>query len=488
MLGLKAVPERVEAWINGRFQQVSSGKYFEIHNPSSGEVLSSVACCQQAEIDLAVRSSREALEKWRSLPSRSRGLMLRKMAEELESRCDEFALVETLNCGKPLSEAKQDVIKSAESFAFYSELSDKLFGKTIPISSGYHSYTIIEPRGVTAHISPWNYPLRLSVRSLAPALASGNSAVLKPSEYTPLTAIMLAQLFKECGLPDGLLNVVTGLGKEAGAFLAQHSGIQQISFTGSVPTGIEVARIAASNIIPCTLELGGKSANIVFADADLEAAVQGAKKAIFANSGQVCCAGSRLFVQSRMKDELLSKLAKEAKEMSIGAGLSNPQMGPLISKEQHQKVLNYIELGKTEGAKLRAGGNALKGGKYENGYFVEATIFDEVKAEMRIAREEIFGPVLCTFEFEEEAEVLELANASEYGLVAGIWTKDLDRAHKLAAGLEVGQVYINDFFGGAVANPFGGCKKSGFGRERGVEAFDNYTQVKSVCIKFHQDS
>lgn len=483
ILGSQNLPSVLGSWIDGSYIDGHSGRQFTVHNPSTGAALTKLDCANTDQVNRAVESSREAFSVWRRIPHRKRGLMLRHLADEMDAHAAEFAHMETLNTGKSLSESLQDVKKSAEAFAFYSELADKTFGRSIPISDDYHSYTRLEPRGVTVHISPWNYPLRLAVRSLAPALACGNTVILKPSEHTPLTALMLAELFQSCGFPEGVMNIVCGVGEDCGAALAGHPDINHVAFTGSVPSGITVARLAAGNVVPAVLELGGKSANIVFADCDIDLAVAGVLKGIFTNAGQVCCSGSRLVVQESIKDEFVGRLVAAAEAMSVGPGINNPDMGPLITKEQHQRVLEFIRKGQEEGAVVLTGGQQLSGGKYESGFFIQPTIFDNVRNSMHIAREEIFGPVLCAIPFKDDAEALAIANDSPYGLVAGIWTSNLSRAHRLSAELEVGQVFVNDFFSGSIANPFGGYKRSGFGRERGVEALENYTQVKSVCIK-----
>jgi acyl-CoA reductase-like NAD-dependent aldehyde dehydrogenase len=396
---------------------------------------------------------------------------------------EELAVLETLNNGKPLREARDDVVKSAEAFEFYAGLADKLFGSTIPISPQYLSYTLREPMGVTAHISPWNYPLRLSVRSVAPALAAGNTVVLKPAEETPLTAIRLARVLSEAGLPDGVFNVVPGTGPEAGASLVDHPLVRHISFTGSVETGVHVMQRAARRVVPLTLELGGKSPNIVLADADIDLALTGAIQAIFTNAGQVCCAGSRLLLEDTIYQQFVEQLIERARRLRLGPGLDDPDMGPLISEAHRQRVLSYVALGEKEGCTVLLGGQAPQHPACRSGYFVEPTLLAGVPNSARVAQEEIFGPVLTIFRFRTEEEAIQLANDSPYGLVAGVWTSNLSRAHTLAARLQAGQVYINDFFSGSVASPFGGYKQSGFGRERGVEALHHYTQVKSVCVR-----
>lgn len=393
--------------------------------------------------------------------------------------------MESLDSGKPLRQAQADIESSAQYFEFYAGAADKLYGHTIPLGSRYLDYTVREPIGVTGHITPWNYPLAVATRGIAPALAAGNTVVHKPAEQTPLTALRLGELALEAGVPPGVLNVVPGFGPEAGAALAKHPGINHLTFTGSVETGTLVMQMAAENVIPVTLELGGKSPNIVFADADVEPAIKGALQAIFQNSGQTCSAGSRLLLQEPIHDRFVSALAKETERLRLGHGLTDPDLGPLVSEEQLQRVLHYLEIGKREGATVVTGGARAEGEGLERGFFVRPTLFDDVHASMRIAQEEIFGPVLTILTFRDPEQALQIANDNPYGLVAGIWTRDIGKAHYLAARIKAGQIYINNYFGGGVAAPFGGYKKSGFGREKGLEALDHYTQVKNVCISLN---
>ncbi|TMF77352.1 MAG: aldehyde dehydrogenase family protein [Chloroflexi bacterium] len=477
-----SVPAEWSPWIGGR-ETRTDVEYDPVINPATGAVLCRVARCGTAEIDFAARAADAALAGWAGMPTAERGRMLMRVARHVRECETELALLETLNNGKPLREARDDVVKSAEAFEFYAGLSDKLFGSTIPISPQYLSYTLREPLGVTAHIAPWNYPLRLAVRSVAPALAAGNTVVLKPAEETPLTALRLARVLAEAGLPDGVFNVVPGSGSDAGAALVDHPLIRHISLTGSVETGVRVMQRAARRVVPLTLELGGKSPNIVLADADLDLALEGTIKAIFTNAGQVCCAGSRLLLEDSIYQEFLDRLIERARQLRVGPGLEDPDMGPLISEAHRHRVLSYVALGQQEGATLLLGGKPPDDPGCQYGYFLEPTLLAGMSNATRVAQEEIFGPVLTIFRFRTEMEAIQLANDSPYGLVAGVWTADLNRAHGFAARLQAGQVYINDFFSGSVASPFGGYKQSGFGRERGVEALDHYTQVKSVCVR-----
>lgn len=483
---LLAARDRVRAFwplfIGGEEVHAGTGLAFPVEDPATGKRLCEVSRGGAREIDLAVKAARAALPAWSAMPTARRAQILIDAADRMAASADDLALVECLSNGKPLSEARTDVLRSADGFRFYAGFVDKMFGTTIPISPAFLNYTVREPVGVTAHIAPWNYPLRLAMRSVAPALAAGNTVVLKPSEETPLSALYAARILLEAGVPAGVFNVVAGFGDEAGQALAGHPDVNQISFTGSVETGVKVMCRAAANIVPVTLELGGKSPNIVFADADIDAAVAGALKAIFSNAGQVCCAGSRLLLDRAIYDRFLERLVEATKKLTVGPGLGEPDMGPLISERQRTSVLAYVDLAKQEGGEIILGGSIPDSPSCKLGYFVEPTLVCRLSNEARASQEEIFGPVLTILRFDGDDEAVRIANDSSYGLVAGIWTESLRRAHKVAQQLRVGQVYVNDFFNGTVASPFGGFKKSGFGRERGLEALEHYTQVKSVCL------
>lgn len=470
-------------WLRGTHKAARAGEYLPVRNPATGEILCHVARADANDVDDAVAAAANAATHWAALPTQERGRIIFEIARRLRQSTEELGTIECLNSGKPLREARQDVEKCAAAFEFYGGLCDKLFGSTIPVSPGFLNYTVREPVGVTAHIAPWNYPLRLAVRSVAPALACGNTVVLKPAEQTPLTVLRLGEILADAGVPDGVYNVVPGLGHEAGAALAGHPRIHHVSFTGSVAAGIDVMQRAAQNVVPVTLELGGKSPNIVFADADLERALDGAIKAIFVNAGQVCCAGSRLLLEETIYDEFIERLIQRSAQLQLGPGIEDPDMGPLISESQQQRVLEYIEIGRSEGGQLLAGGGVPSAPACRAGYFVEPTILAGVTNAARVSREEIFGPVLTVYPFKDETEAVELANDNPFGLVAGVWTTSLRRAHEVAARIKAGQVYVNDFFSASVACPFGGYKRSGFGRERGIEAMQHYTQVKSVCVR-----
>ena len=471
------------AWIDGRESPPAGGQEIAVVDPSFGRVVCGAARGGAADVDRAVAAARAALPAWAELPVARRRRLLIDAADRIAAHAETLAVLETSSSGKPLRESRQDALKCAEAFEFYSGVADKLFGRSIPISPEYLNYTIREPIGVTAHIVPWNFPLRLAVRSVAPALAAGNTVVLKPAEQTPLSVLHLGQVLAEAGLPAGVYNVVPGYGPEAGAALSGHPGINQLSFTGSMPTGIQVMQAAARNVVPVTLELGGKSPNIVFADADFDYALAGVSKAIFTNAGQVCLAGTRLLLQEAAYDAFVAKLVERTARLSVGPGMDDPDMGPLISEPQRRRVLEYIDIGRGEGAEVLIGGGVPDSPRCAQGYFVEPTLLHNVTNAARVAREEIFGPVLTILRFRDEEEAVRLANDSDYGLVAGVWTSNLDRAHKVAARLQAGQVFINDYFSGSVASPFGGYKRSGFGRERGLEAMEHYTQVKSVCAR-----
>ncbi|WP_433632926.1 aldehyde dehydrogenase family protein [Halomicrococcus sp. NG-SE-24] len=475
--------ETYDLLIDGEFVNAADGERFETVNPATEDTLAKVARGRQEDIDAAVDAATDAFAEWRSTAPQERGRILNRLAAKIRDEKDRLAELETLDNGKPLWHAEADVETCARYFEYYAGAADKVHGKSIPLTDEYTDYTIREPLGVTGQIIPWNLPTNIFGRSVAPALATGNVAVVKPAEQTPLTALEVGRLASEAGVPDGVLNVVPGFGGEAGAALSAHPDVDGISFTGSVPTGIEVAQTALENVTNVHLELGGKSPNLVFPDADFEKAIESTKTSIFANAGQVCSAGSRLLVHEDIHDEFVDRLVERTKEVSIGAGIDGPEMGPLVSEEQFEKVTKYLEVGREEVGEPIVGGDVLD----QDGYFVEPTIFDGVDNDMRIAQEEIFGPVLSVIEFSDEQESFEIANDVEYGLVAGIHTENVGRAHRFAREVDAGQVYVNEWFAGGEETPFGGFKKSGFGREKGLDAIDSYTQTKNVCTYIGQD-
>jgi aldehyde dehydrogenase (NAD+) len=460
-----------------------SGEWLATRDPATGEELAKVARGAAEDVDRAARAAAAAFEDWADREPSERGRILAAIAAGIRARAEELARMESLDNGKPLSQARGDIEMSAKYFEFYAGLADKLLGTTIPLGPKYHAYADHAPFGVTAHISPWNAPLHQAVRGVAPALAAGNVAVLKPSEETPLSCAALGPLAGECGLPPGVLNIVQGTGAEAGAALSRHPLVRRISFTGSVATGIDVMHAAADRVVPLTLELGGKSPNIVFADADLEEAAAGAWTAIYYNAGQTCSAGSRLLVERSVQSELVERLVTRNAQARLGPGIEDPDVGPLTTADQFAKVREYLRVGAQEGAKVASGGSAAEGGELGRGHFIEPTIFDDASNDMRIAQEEIFGPVLTVIPFDSDEEAVRIANDSRYGLVAGVWTADVGRAHSVSRKLEVGTVFVNNWFGGGLQVPFGGYKQSGFGREKGVDALYEYVQAKAVTIK-----
>jgi aldehyde dehydrogenase (NAD+) len=470
-------------FIGGREVEHASGEWLVTRDPATGEELAKVARGGAEDVDRAVRDAASAFEDWADREPSERGRILAAIAAGIRAHGEELARVETLDNGKPLSQARGDIEMSANYFEFYAGLADKLLGTTIPLGPRYHAYADHAPFGVTAHITPWNAPLHQAVRGVAPALAAGNVAVLKPSEETPLSCAALGPLAGECGLPPGVLNIVQGTGAEAGAALSRHPLVRRISFTGSVATGIDVMHAAADRVVPLTLELGGKSPNIVFADADLEEAAAGAWTAIYYNAGQTCSAGSRLLVERSVQAEMVERLVARNAGARLGPGIEDPDVGPLTTADQFAKVREYLRAGAEEGAKVASGGAAADAGELGRGYFIEPTIFDDASNQMRIAQEEIFGPVLTVIPFDSDEEATRIANDSRYGLVAGVWTADLSRAHRVSRRLEVGTVFVNNWFGGGLQVPFGGYKQSGFGREKGVDALYEYVQAKAVTIK-----
>ena len=482
---LKSQPKKL--FIGGRWTDAADGKTFETLDPSTGEILARVAEAAAEDVDRAVAAARKSFDRgtWRDLPPSERAAALWKIGDMIEERATELAQLETLDNGMPINDALLfHAPLAAATFRYYAGWVTKLDGATQQVSlpGKYLSYTLREPIGVVGQIIPWNFPLLMAAWKLAPALACGNSVVLKPSEETPLSALMLAELIQQAEVPDGVVNVVPGRGEIAGARLAAHSDVDKIAFTGSTEVGKLIARASAdSNLKRVSLELGGKSPNIVFADADLTRAVSGAFFGIFFNQGQVCSAGSRLFVQEKVYDQTLDELLKTVAETRIGPGIDPvTQMGPLVSKTHMERVLGYISVGNREGARLLAGGGRPAG--LDSGYFVKPTVFAHVDSNMRIAREEIFGPVVSAIPFTDEDDLVAKANSTIYGLVAGVWTSNVARAHRVAHALKAGTVYVNCYHIVDPVTPWGGYKQSGWGRELGPHALDLYTEIKNVIV------
>ena len=473
--------------INGERVAASDGGAFDVFDPSTGDVFATVAKATKADIDRAVETAHAAFEgkAWGGMLPAERGRIMQRIAAALREQVEELATLESRDNGKPLKQARTDVQVAARYFEFFAGIADKIMGNTIPLGPGFLDFTVREPIGVSAQIVPWNYPIQIGARGVAPALAAGCAVVLKPSSEAPMTALRLGEIGLACGLPPGVLNVIPGTGSEAGVALASHPDINQLTFTGSVDVGIGVAKMAAENVVPVVMELGGKSPNVVFADADFDLAAAGVANAIFQNAGQTCSAGSRLLVERKAHDAFVAKLVQRANAMRVGPGVSDPDMGPIISKKQLETVEQYVGVGAGEGAKVAAGGARPADPSLGKGYYFQPTLLDRVTPDMRVAQEEIFGPVLAMIEFDDIEQAVEIANRSQYGLVSGIWTRDINKAMSLASRIKAGQVYINTYgAGGGVELPFGGYKKSGYGREKGLESLASYTQVKNVCIKY----
>ncbi|HET9481508.1 MAG TPA: aldehyde dehydrogenase family protein [Candidatus Polarisedimenticolia bacterium] len=481
---VKVEPARL--FIDGEPCDAASGKTFETINPATGQVLTLVAEGDSEDIDRAVKAARAAFDAgpWtRKMSASDRGKVLWRLADLLLEHAEELAELETLDSGKPVTEnLKIDIPMVADIFQYYAGLATKIHGETLPVKGPFLTYTLREPVGVCGAIIPWNFPLLMAAYKVAPALACGNTVVLKPASYTPLTALRLARLGAEAGLPAGVLNVVAGRGSTAGMALVRHPGVDKIAVTGSTPVGQQIMREAAGTLKPVSLELGGKSPNIVFADADLDAAVRGAHVGIFYNKGEICTAGSRLLVEEPIHDAFVEKLAERVRKLVPGDPLDPKcRFGPQVSEDQMNTILRYIGTGRKEGARLVVGGGRPTVGD-GGGFYVEPTVFDHVRNDMTIAREEIFGPVLSVLSFKDAEDAARLGNATIYGLAAGIWTRDIKKAHKLSRELRAGTIWINTYNNFDPVSPFGGYKMSGFGRELGAATVEHYTQLKTVWV------
>jgi acyl-CoA reductase-like NAD-dependent aldehyde dehydrogenase len=478
-------PIRNRLWIGNEWSDAADGGTFATVNPANGETITEVASAQAADIDRAVAAARGAManDAWRNMNPHKRSRLLWKLADAIEAAADELGALETADNGKPYFEARKvDLPSVVENFRYFAGLADKIQGGTIPVAGPFLNYTLREPVGVVGCITPWNFPLSLAAWKVAPALACGNAVILKPAEQTPLTAIRLGELAAEVGFPAGVLNVVPGFGETAGAALVRHPGVDAIAFTGSTEVGRIVMREAAETLKKVSLELGGKSPNIVLADADVKAAVRGATTGIFYGKGEVCAAGSRVLVERPIYDEFVEAFADRAAKMTVGDPMDeNTRLGAIVSEEQLERVMGYVEAGKAEGARLVAGGERTTvDGK---GNFVTATVFADVESKMKIAQEEIFGPVAAVLPVDDLEHAIATANDTMYGLASGVWTRDIGKAHRVARELQAGTVWINTYNQYDSASPFGGYRQSGFGRDLGYEAaLEKYTQVKSVWV------
>jgi aldehyde dehydrogenase (NAD+) len=467
-------------WVNSK-----SGKTFPTINPATGEEIAQVAEADAEDVNRAVKVARDAFHSksaWRTMSASQRGHLLNKLADLIEKHADELARLESLDNGKPYSVAlAADVPLTIACYRYYAGWADKVQGKTIPIQGNYFCYTRLEPVGVVGQIIPWNFPLLMQAWKLAPALATGNTVVMKPAEQTPLTALRVGELIMEAGFPPGVVNILPGYGPTAGAALARHMDVDKVAFTGSTEVGHLIMEASAkTNLKRVTLELGGKSPNIIFADADMDAAIEGSHFALFFNQGQCCCAGSRTYVEEKCYDEFVERSAARAKKRTVGNPLDPAtEQGPQVDDAQFQKIMGYIESGKKEGAKLVAGGDRVG----DRGYFVRPTVFADVKDEMTIAQEEIFGPVMSILKFKDVDDLVERANKTMYGLAAGVWTRDIGKAHAIANSVRAGTVWVNCYDVFDAAAPFGGFKQSGMGRELGEYGLQQYTEVKTVTVK-----
>lgn len=473
-----------ELFIDGAFRASSSRARLPVINPFDESTITEIAEGRAEDIDQAVEAAEKAFPKWRSTPASDRGRLLLRLADALEANAEEFAQLESLNTGHPIRDSRTlDVPRTAACFRYFGGIADKLQGDVIPVDTGFLNYVVREPLGVVGAIVPWNFPLMFCSWKLGPALAAGNTAVLKPSEITPLTSLRLAALMKEVGFPDGVINVVPGFGNTAGERLALHPRVAKIAFTGSTAVGKRIVASSASNVKRVQLELGGKGANIVFEDANVTAAINGSAWAIFHNQGQACIAGSRLILHSAIADEFIERFIGLARSIRLGNPLlPDTEMGPLTSAMHRDRVLNYVKVAKDEGAEILTGGQRPQGAAFERGFFVEPTVVRVRSHTDRVCQEEVFGPFVTVSTFDSDDEALEIANSTDYALGGGLWTQNLARAHRIAGELRSGMVWVNSYKRVHPGSPFGGFGLSGYGREMGFEALHDYTEPKSVWV------
>jgi len=473
-----------QLFINGEFVDAIGGHRLPVVNPHDGSLITEIAEGRQADIDLAVAAAKAAFPKWKAVAAAERGRLLLKLADALEANSEEFAQLESLNTGHPIKDSRfLDVPRTAACFRYFGGMADKIQGDVMPVEPGFLNYVVREPLGVVGAIVPWNFPLMFCSWKMGPALAAGNTIVLKPSELTPLTSLRLAELMREVGFPNGVVNIVPGFGHTAGERLATHSDVAKIAFTGSTTVGRRIVEYSSSNLKRVQLELGGKGANIVFNDANITAAINGSAFAIFHNQGQACIAGSRLILQEEIAEEFISKFVALAKSIKIGNPLDPAtEMGPLTSAMHRDRVLDFVKVAVDEGGEILTGGKSPEDPALRNGCYVLPTIVRVRNNESRVCHEEVFGPFVTVTTFKTEQEALEIANSTEYGLGGGLWTNDLSRAHRVASQIRSGMVWINSYKRVSPNSPFGGTGKSGYGREMGFEAIREYTEAKSIWV------
>ncbi len=470
-------------YIGGQFEKPAGGEYFPSLNPADGSLVARVAKGSPADVDKAVSAATKSQSEWAAMKPLDRGRILKRVAEAINASATALAQSETDEMGMPPTMATMSISGAADFFEYYGGLATSTLGDTIPSNSDKFCYSILEPYGVVGVITPWNGPLNQAARSVAPALAVGNSVVLKPSEFASLSSVEFARLAHEAGLPAGVLNVVTGFGEEVGQPLTAHPGVRKVAFTGSVATGRAVGRTAAEKVMPVTLELGGKSPNIVFDDANLDAALPMVLFGFVANSGQICASGTRVLIQRSIYDQFSTRVAAAAEQFPIGIDKEFPTLGPMANRMQYDKVLDYLAIAREEGATVLAGGGSPDDADLNVGLYIRPTVLADVTPDMRVVREEIFGPVGVLIPFDTEQEAIQIANDTPFGLAAGVWTGSLSRAHRVASKLEAGTVYVNTYHDPATEAPAGGYKQSGIGRERGIAALREYLQLKTVSIK-----